>query len=162
MSKANEELNLESFTLQELSNLRKKLEEDLSIILDSFNSFKYLFKKFEDGKLIVNNLAKQETRPLEVLVPMSSSLYLPGEISDPNKFVVDLGTGYFAERSAKQTVEYCDQTLAVIRENGDRMAKEINKKQELRDRVNIQFQKKYQQQLAHQQSGAGAGQQASQ
>ena len=34
-----------------------------------------------------------------LLIPLNASLYVPGNLYDKNKVVVELGTGYFAEKS---------------------------------------------------------------
>jgi prefoldin alpha subunit len=140
-----QKLNLENYNLQELANLRKKLEDDITTILDSYNGFKFLYKKFDDAKILIKNVSQQKADECEIMIPLSNSLYIPGKIVDTNKFIVDIGTGYFAERTADQSVAYCDHTLQVIKENGDKMAREINKKQEIRDQVNVEIHKKYSQ-----------------
>ena len=33
-----------------------------------------------------------------ILVPLNGSLYAPGTIADPEKVIVELGTGYFCEK----------------------------------------------------------------
>jgi prefoldin alpha subunit len=144
-SSTQQKVNLENFNLQELMNMRKRLEDDVTTILDSYNGFKFLYKKFEDAKILIKNVSQQKADDCQILIPLSSSLFIPGKIVDTNKFIVDIGTGYYAERNAEQSVVYCDHTLQVIKENGDKMAREINKKQELRDQVNIEIHKKYSQ-----------------
>merc|ERR1711924_331898 len=34
-----------------------------------------------------------------MLVPLTQSLYVPGELGDPDQLLVELGTGYYIERS---------------------------------------------------------------
>ena len=34
-----------------------------------------------------------------VLVPLNTSLYIPGKLCDPKSLIVELGTGYFAEKT---------------------------------------------------------------
>ena len=155
MTSITENLNLEVYSVQELANIKKNLENDVEAIMDSYNSFKFLYKKFEDGKLLINNISKQEDKTPEILVPLTNSLYIPGQLTSNDNFMVDLGTGYFADRNATQTIDYCDQTLKVIKANAEKMANEINKKQEMRDKVNIQFQKKYQQHMKEEKEKAG-------
>ena len=58
-------------------------------------SQKYIisFFRFQDsgdsiGKLVPENKDK------EILVPLTGSMYVPGKLSDPEKVIVDVGTGY--------------------------------------------------------------------
>jgi len=32
------------------------------------------------------------------LIPLTASLYVPGKLSDPEKVIVDIGTGYYVEK----------------------------------------------------------------
>ena len=42
-----------------------------------------------------------------ILVPLSSSLYVPGKLSDPENVIVDIGTGYYVK---KVRIRYCSCT----------------------------------------------------
>ena len=57
--------------------------------------------KTENDKILVNNLSKLEDDNPEILIPLSNSLYIPGKIKSKDKFILDIGTGYRAERTAK-------------------------------------------------------------
>jgi len=47
----------------------------------------------------------------ELLVPLNQSLYVPGKIVDANKLLVDVGTGYFVEKSLKETKDYMERKV---------------------------------------------------
>jgi len=34
----------------------------------------------------------------QILVPLTSSMYVPGRIKDLNNFIIDIGTGYYIEK----------------------------------------------------------------
>lgn len=36
-----------------------------------------------------------------MLVPLTSSLYVPGKITDPEHVVVDIGTGYYVKKVSR-------------------------------------------------------------
>jgi prefoldin alpha subunit len=36
-----------------------------------------------------------------MLVPLTSSLYVPGRITDPEHVVVDIGTGYYVKKVSR-------------------------------------------------------------
>ncbi|KAH6780968.1 hypothetical protein C2S52_012205 [Perilla frutescens var. hirtella] len=44
-----------------------------------------------------------------IMVPFGKAAFFPGRMTNPNKFLVLLGESYFAERSAKQTVEILER-----------------------------------------------------
>ena len=42
----------------------------------------------------------------QVLVPLTSSMYVPGEIEDKDKLLVDIGAAYYAEKDCKGATKY--------------------------------------------------------
>lgn len=150
------QLDLSNYNLQELANLKKSHEEDLQSFSNSLNSFRYLHRKLEDDKVIVSNLSKRADDDLDVLIPMSNSLYLPGKLVDKDKYIIDIGTGYMAERNSQQAVEALDHTSKVVKNNTERVLSEINKRKEVIDQINIAIQKKYMEQMGKQQANPEA------
>lgn len=56
-----------------------------------------------DGKIAIelNEFPFRLTRSFSdktILVPLTSSLYVPGKISNVSKVIVDVGTGYYVEK----------------------------------------------------------------
>ena len=139
---SHQQLNLENYNVQELAQIKKKVDDDIKTILDSYNGFKFLHKKFEEAKVLIKNVSEQKNENSQILIPLSNSLFIPGKIVDTDKFIVDIGTGYYAERNSSKAIEHCDHTLEVIKTNGEKMVKEINTKQEIRDKITIEMQKR--------------------
>ena len=55
-------------------------------------------KKFEDSKEVLAYL-KTYGKEKELMVPMTSSLYVPGVMEDTENVMVEVGAGYFIEQS---------------------------------------------------------------
>ena len=151
-------VKLESYNLQDLANLKKSTETDLQKMMQSHSSFKMLQNKINSDKIIINNLSKREPDDLEMLVPLSSSLYLPGRLTNNKKYLVDIGTGYLVERNVEQTIEALDHTLVVVNQNSQKAVAEITKRRDMLDSINLQIHKKYEEQMKQQQ-GQQQGQQ---
>ena len=136
-------LNLEALTVEELSTLKQRMEEDLRVFLQTTSNFMGLKKKYEASKVLVENLVKKKDGvPEEVLIPLSNSLYIPGQILNKDKYIVDIGTGYYAERNGEQAIKYCIETMEVIDSNLNSVSQEIKKKRDFLDTVNIALQNK--------------------
>lgn len=69
-------------------------------LLDQLEGF------FDDNANLINLVRRlpDETHH-NIMVPFGKAAFFPGRMTNPNKFLVLLGEGYYAERSAKQTVE---------------------------------------------------------
>ena len=55
----------------------------------------------------------------EIMVPLTASLYVPGRVTDTEKVMVDIGTGYFVEKDVAGAQALLDRKIAVIVANAD-------------------------------------------
>lgn len=53
------------------------------------------------------------------MIPLTESLYAPGKIIDPNKILVELGAGFFVEKSAKDAVKVLERKAKVVDANSE-------------------------------------------
>ena len=58
---------------------------------------------------MVLSYLKEKASDKEIMVPLTSSLYVPGRMEDNNQVMVEVGAGYFIEQSTGKAVEYCDR-----------------------------------------------------
>jgi prefoldin alpha subunit len=49
-----------------------------------------------------------------MLVPLTNSLYVPGSIANVESLLVDLGTGYFIEKSQEQTQQFLGRRISMV------------------------------------------------
>ena len=52
-----------------------------------------------------------------VLVPLTSSLYIPGTIAASNEVLVDVGTGFYVAKSTEDAIAYLTRKQEMLREN---------------------------------------------
>lgn len=51
------------------------------------------------------------------MIPLTESLYAPGKIVDPNKILVELGAGFFVEKSADDALKVLERKYKVVDKN---------------------------------------------
>ena len=78
-------------------------------------------RKFQESTEVLNYLKEYGTDK-EVMVPLTSSLYVPGVMEETDKVLVEVGASYFIEQSNKCAQEYCARKGEML--NGN--AKKIN------------------------------------
>ena len=87
------------------------------------------------------------------MVPLTSSLYVPGKISDPEHVVIDIGTGYYVKKashhrlpymflhfadwflitdpqSRKDAIEYYTDKVTYVQKNLEKLQETIERKQD--------------------------------
>ena len=62
----------------------------------------------------------------EVMVPLTESVYVPGTIlPEKQNLLIDLGTGYFAESSPKETLNYLDRKMKLVDANSENITQAV-------------------------------------
>lgn len=51
-----------------------------------------------------------------MLVPLTSSMYVRGTLDTTEQVLVDIGTGYLAEKSLEEAVEFCRRKVGMLKE----------------------------------------------
>lgn len=52
----------------------------------------------------------------QILVPLTGSMYVPGNIINNDKFIVDIGTGYCVEKNQKAALDYFKRKVQFLDE----------------------------------------------
>jgi len=90
-------VKLSDLTQQQLSSLKKQLDEEIAHLTSSFQSLRSAQLRFRDClKSLSSPLTATSSRP--ILVPLTTSLYVPGTLVDTEKVLVDVGTGFYVEK----------------------------------------------------------------
>lgn len=59
----------------------------------------------------------QDGKGNEILVPLTSSLYVKGQLVDREKVLVDVGTGFYVEKTAAKAIEFYDDKVKGLDSN---------------------------------------------
>ena len=78
-------------------------------------------RKFQESQEVLTYLKEYGTDK-EVMVPLTSSLYVPGVMEETDKVLVEVGASYFIEQKNQAAVDYCNRKKALLEGN----AKKIN------------------------------------
>ncbi|KAI9461512.1 Prefoldin-domain-containing protein [Russula earlei] len=126
---APQQINVADLELPQLAEVKRQLEEELSHLTSSFAQLKQAQAKFrsciESAKEV-----KPENEDKTVLVPLTSSLYVPGKLRDVENVIVDIGTGYYVQKTRAQAVKHYEGKIEYIKTNLDALQETIQKKQD--------------------------------
>ena len=56
-----------------------------------------------------------------MLVPVMEGLYVPGKVGTTDKVLVDIGTGYFVEKTPKGAEDYCKKKVLEMQANMEKI-----------------------------------------
>ena len=91
------------------------------------------------------NYLQAKAKDREIMVPLTSSLYVPGVMNDNNRVMVEVGAGYFIEESADKAKEYCDRKVKMLDESGKKVGEIIQVKKMQLGKINTEYQKRVEQ-----------------
>ena len=131
------EVPLEKLTIDQLDYVGKQIEQDISNYSQYYSSLRIANNKFLDNKDYIKDLRNYQDR--EILVPMTSSLYIPGKCSDVKKLTIEIGGNFYVETTIDKADKFCDRKLESIKKNMDKIDEIIKNKNEQLNAVNQQL-----------------------
>ena len=85
-------IDLKKLDLMQLTQIKNQLDQDLQFYQESLGNLKHAQTKFQDSGDSLGKLTP-ENKDKEILVPLTGSMYVPGQLSNSEKVLVDIGTG---------------------------------------------------------------------
>ena len=98
-------------------------------------------EKLVNSKLSLASL-QQAAEGTRMLVPITSSLYVPGETTQLSNVLIDVGTGYYIEKSVDEAQAFLDRKIAMIKAQAGNVQQVASMKQQnLQGTMNVMNQK---------------------
>ncbi|MCH0629070.1 prefoldin subunit alpha [Kocuria palustris] len=142
-------IDLSQLPPQQLLEVRKQINEEVNHFASSLQALQAAQGKLRDCVDLVTKMS--ELKGLEVLIPMTLSLYLPGTIKDKDRFLVDIGTGYFVEKLADDAKKVYEKKVDKLNQDAQKLRDILVQKNEMLNSVNLmlrnrveEFEKKQQ------------------
>lgn len=125
---------------QQLVELRKTTEQEISHFTQSLQALHTAQSKLQDCIQTISTMLASPAN--ELLVPMTASLYLPGSIQDNKKYLVDIGTGYFVEKSAEDAQKVYEKKLLKLTDDSKKLKDILVQKNDVVNNLNLALRKK--------------------
>ena len=140
-----ETVSIQDLTPEQLSQLKSQMENDIQGLEQAFLALKQASAKFANSRSALDSLLKkhQGVTQGEMFIPVTSSLYVPGRISDPSQVTIDLGTGYYARMATSEAVAYYERKCAMLDQEMQKVSESANMKVQQKDQVTEALQRKW-------------------
>ncbi|KAJ2836505.1 subunit of tubulin prefoldin [Coemansia sp. 'formosensis'] len=149
-------INLEDLPLPQLHKIKAQLEEEMDGLTTAFSHMKQAQATFRECTNCIDAMTP-DCQDKTILVPLTSSLYVPGKLSNIDNVVVDIGTGYYVEKAKGDAVKYYNSKMEYVQGNAKTIQDTIEQKQaSYRGLLEIMQFKITQQQQQQQQAATGA------
>ena len=91
--------------------MKKSLDDEIQHLTQSFESLRLAQSKFRDCLKSLASGLSPKTHDRAILVPLTSSLYVPGKLADTERVIVDVGTGFYVEKSVKDAAAFYESKV---------------------------------------------------
>ncbi|KAL2059668.1 hypothetical protein ABVK25_000961 [Lepraria finkii] len=121
-------IDLNSLPMAQLNNVKNQLTQELQHLTTSFSQLKQAQAKFRDcGNSVRDGLQKGEGTP--ILVPLTPSLYVPGKLASTETVLVDIGTGFYVEKTPPAAQDFYSRKVEELGRNLQDLEKIVQGKQ---------------------------------
>eukprot|EP01062_Namystynia_karyoxenos_P055525 TRINITY_DN4644_c0_g1_i1.p1 TRINITY_DN4644_c0_g1~~TRINITY_DN4644_c0_g1_i1.p1 ORF type:complete len:186 (+),score=104.41 TRINITY_DN4644_c0_g1_i1:73-558(+) len=159
MAKQGEQVKVSSLSPQELQTLSENLQSEIQALSSQHNMLRSGRERYLDSKRVLESLATYQEGD-KMLVPLTSSLYVPGELGNPGTAIIEVGAGYYVRMSNQKGQDFMDRKMKNIQETMQNVEKAVMVKSRqleamqmtLRQKV-MEAQAQQQQQQQQQQGG---------
>jgi len=134
-------INLDNMSLEELNQLRQQEESRLQALMARFSQLRAAAARLSASQMAVSELSPA-SEGKEVMVPLTESVYVPGVIREPNKLLVEIGTGFYVEKSSKDTNAFLDRKLKIVDVNSENITKVVQATRQNIESLNVTMQGK--------------------
>ncbi|KAL4976819.1 Prefoldin [Aspergillus desertorum] len=126
-------VNISSLSTPQLRALQTRLSTELEHLTSSHTKLRAAQSRFRDCVRSINDGVIGSTKKGtegkdEILVPLTSSLYVKGRLADREKVLVDIGTGYYVEKTAAKAIEFYEQKVKELETNLTELEKLVQAK----------------------------------
>ncbi|XWS68451.1 hypothetical protein CRYUN_Cryun04dG0091200 [Craigia yunnanensis] len=136
--------DMEKMSLEQLKAVKEQADIDVNLLQDSLNNIRTATGRLEIASTALHDLSFRP-QGKKMLVPLTASLYVPGTLDDTDKVLVDVGTGYFVEKTMAEGKDYCERKINLLKSNFDQLIEVASKKKTLADEAGVILQAKLKQ-----------------
>lgn len=110
-------VNIDTMSLDQLNQVKQQQESRLESLTAQYHQLRAVSGRLSSARSSLGGIpVGAEGR--EIMIPLTESLYAPGKIID-SKVLVELGAGFFVEKSAKDATKVLERKGKVVDANSE-------------------------------------------
>jgi prefoldin alpha subunit len=114
-------INIDSMSLDQLNAVKQQQEARLEAYTSQYHQLRAASARIATARSSLSAMPVSGTggEGREIMIPLTESLYAPGRIVEPNKFLVELGAGFFVEKSVRDAVKVLERKGKLVDANSE-------------------------------------------
>ncbi|XP_076238201.1 prefoldin 5 isoform X2 [Calliopsis andreniformis] len=130
------QVDLTTLNLQKLTMLKQELDQELNIFHDSMQKLLIARNRFQESGQCLDQISPDN----EILVPLTGCMYVVGKLADTNNVLVDIGTGYYAQKSLPDAKDYFTRRMNYVKEQMDKIQQLVLDRNRIRNAVVVEIE----------------------
>lgn len=132
---------LPKLPLEQLRQIKEQLASELNLLDESTANIRTASARFDAASRTLD-LLKNQKQGQVAMIPLTSSLFVPGTLGNSAQVLVDVGTNYYIQKSLASGVEYCERKISFLQKDHDHVAEMANQKAAQVEEVTMAMQSK--------------------
>ncbi|RLV96268.1 Prefoldin subunit 5 [Spathaspora sp. JA1] len=134
-------IDLNQLSPQQLVEFRKSIDQEVTHFTQSLQALQAAQTKLKECISSIDNL-ESGNKSDDLLIPLTSSLYIPGKVVKRNEYLVDIGTGYYVEKSAQDGKLVYESKIKKLDQDSKKLKDILVEKNDLLNGVNLILRRK--------------------
>lgn len=88
-------------------------EAEINTLVGSYKDLQDAKQKFKES-LDAIKIQRELPNDKDILVPLTGSMYVPGQITNTKEYLLDIGTQYLVEKDADGAIDYFERKMKFI------------------------------------------------
>lgn len=109
--------------------LRKQTENDVQSLGSNLSQLKSAQQRFADSAAALSAIPATAAGR-DMLVPLTSSLYVPGRLGSLDDVLVDIGTGFYVSTDVKSAADMMSRKAQLVASNSSDLARILSVKRD--------------------------------
>ncbi|KAH3705189.1 prefoldin subunit 5-like [Dreissena polymorpha] len=141
-----QQIDISQLPISQLNALAQQFGEEIEFFSNSLNQLKLAQNKYVESQESLNKVSPQ-SKDKEILVPLTSSMYVPGQLSDVDSVLIDIGTGYYVDMSVDNAKDYFKRRIDFLTKQMEKIQPILQEKYKMKQITTEILQLKIQQQM---------------
>ncbi|GJQ08748.1 hypothetical protein GpartN1_g539.t1 [Galdieria partita] len=135
------QIPISELTKDQLQILYDRMEQELEHLRNSLRTLNMAVSRLQRSLHCLDSLSNK-SEGSQVMVPLTSSLYVPGSLKDTKSVLVDIGTGYYVKSSLEKAEDYLKRRLSSVKKEVEKLQQLLSTKQEQHEYVSVALREK--------------------
>ncbi|KAK9663833.1 hypothetical protein RND81_14G001500 [Saponaria officinalis] len=111
---------MEKMSVDQLKMVEEQCDGEVKLLQDGINNIRTALSRLDIASTSLHQLSLRP-QGKKMLVPLTASLYAPATLDDSHNLLVDIGTGYFVQKTMSEGKDYVLRKINLLKSNYDQL-----------------------------------------